>query len=117
MYTVLILLALMLPLVLLIVGLIFYKFPPKDINYLSGYRTTRSMKNIKTWNEANKYSAKLMIKFSLITLIITVLSLILAGKSYNKLTFAIIVSTTLSIIFLILVIILTEKHLKNMFEV
>lgn len=36
---------LLIPVIMLIFGTIFSKTAPKDINYIFGYRTTRSMKN------------------------------------------------------------------------
>ena len=48
-------------LILTIVALVFRMFPPKKINYLYGYRTSRSMKNIENWNFANQYSAAFML--------------------------------------------------------
>ncbi|MFF2912422.1 SdpI family protein [Paenibacillus sp. NPDC057934] len=54
-------------------GLIIYgarltvkKKPPKKINSLYGYRTKRSMKNQLLWDEANRYSAELMIRYGLV---------------------------------------------------
>ena len=44
----------------IIAGLITYKFPPKKINMLYGYRTSSSMKNQKQWDFAQLYSSKLM---------------------------------------------------------
>ena len=116
-YVLLIALSLSTPLIIFIVALIFYRFPPKNINSFCGYRTTRSMKNIETWNEANKYSAILMIKFSLLALLITTVGLILVGKSYDDIAIVTIISAILTVAFLIIVIILTEKHLKSMFGV
>lgn len=43
-------------------GLLMYKYPPKEINSLYGYRTKNSMKDIERWNFAQVYSAKLMMK-------------------------------------------------------
>ena len=44
-----------------VMGFIMYKFPPKEINYLYGYRTSNSMKSKERWDFAQVYSAKLMI--------------------------------------------------------
>lgn len=48
---------------LLISGAIFilsggmlFKFPPKNINGVIGYRTSMSIKNKDTWNESQKYA-------------------------------------------------------------
>ncbi len=49
----------------LIVGLALFWFPPKKINNLYGYRTSRSRRNIESWNFAQRYSAKVTIWASL----------------------------------------------------
>jgi uncharacterized membrane protein len=54
---------------MLLLGLIMTKFPPKKINNWYGYRTASSMKNQQTWDEANRYSAKMMVIMGLILLI------------------------------------------------
>ena len=55
---------------MLIIYFIYFKYPPKKINYLYGYRTRRSMQNYETWSFANKYAAKLLINFSIYSLFI-----------------------------------------------
>ncbi|WP_290698460.1 SdpI family protein [Lacinutrix sp.] len=55
-----------------IIGIITYKFPPKNINALYGYRTKASMKNQETWDFAQVYSAKKMITIGLIMLLLSV---------------------------------------------
>lgn len=55
--------------ILLLVGLIFivagyilYKFPPKKINYIYGYRTRASMADQESWDFAQKFSGIEMMK-------------------------------------------------------
>lgn len=54
-----------------------YYFPPKDINPIYGYKTKRSMKNIKNWKFSQKYFARqfipvpLIIIFTQFTLMLT----------------------------------------------
>lgn len=73
--------------VLIIAGIILSLFPPKKINSLYGYRTSRSMRNKKNWDLANKYSSRLMIIFGIVILFIsfvfksTILNLITLGIS------------------------------------
>lgn len=55
-----VLLGFILPIILIIIGLTFSKHAPKKINSFSGYRTERSMKNIETWTEANKFQLLIM---------------------------------------------------------
>jgi uncharacterized membrane protein len=54
-----------------VIVFVFKIFPPKKINYLYGYRTSSSMKNIENWNLANKYSANLMLPTMLLLLLVS----------------------------------------------
>jgi uncharacterized membrane protein len=47
---------------LFLLSIIFYKFPPKKINNLYGYRTHKTMLNLEIWNYANTvFSRNLLI--------------------------------------------------------
>lgn len=48
--------------ILIVVGFILLRYPPKEINSLYGYRTEKSMNSQEAWDFAQIYSAKLMIK-------------------------------------------------------
>ena len=50
-------------LIFVVVGIIMYKFPPKKINGIYGYRTSNSMKSQERWDFAQIYSAKQMMKY------------------------------------------------------
>lgn len=52
--------------IFLITGWITNIFPPKKINHLYGYRTTRSMKNQSNWDLAQRISTQKMIQGSLV---------------------------------------------------
>ena len=52
--------------IILSAGWMMIKYPPKKINYLYGYRTESSMRNQQTWDEANRFSARLMVKIGCI---------------------------------------------------
>ena len=47
--------------VIILVGLILIKFPPKEINFLYGYRSARARKNQENWNFAQEHSAPQMV--------------------------------------------------------
>ena len=51
-------------------ALITMKFPPKKINGIYGYRTSRSMKSQENWDIAQRYSSRLMLKQGLVMLAI-----------------------------------------------
>ena len=63
--------------ILLILGIIFYKFPPKKINSVYGYRTPRSMTNQDTWDSANTFSSIWMIRFAVFTFLVSGASYVL----------------------------------------
>jgi len=56
-------------LIFILTGIITYFFPPKKINSLYGYRTSRSMLNQKNWTFAQTYSSVQMIYIGIVYLI------------------------------------------------
>lgn len=46
------------PVLMIVFGVLWKKHPPKSINWIYGYRSTRAMKNDKTWKFAHLYQAK-----------------------------------------------------------
>lgn len=46
--------------IFIIAGFVLFKFPPKKINGLYGYRTAQSMLSKNHWNFAQKFSARWM---------------------------------------------------------
>jgi len=55
------------------VAAVMYLYPPKKINYLYGYRTTRSMKSQEHWDFAQRFSAMQMIRGAVTLIIISLL--------------------------------------------
>jgi len=102
------------PLLMLFIGMLLLKMPPKKINFFIGYRTKKSMKNEKNWNFANQYCGKLCIKLGLLILLISILIFLL---TYFKLLILTEISISIIMIFqliiLILPIFITEKKLKQ----
>ncbi len=95
---------------MLLVSVLFVKFPPKKINHFYGYRTRRSMANQEIWKAANDYSAKMMVKITLLSLIFPPI-LYFIYPEYNFLT-TIIIHTIL----LLSTLYFTEKHLNSNFS-
>ena len=92
-------------------GLIVKKNPPEMINSLYGYRTKRSMKNQLLWDEANKYSAEIMMRYGLVyALIGSILSVLFEGMYISFVIFGLL------LIPITLLIIKTEKRLKELDE-
>lgn len=98
------------PNLIIIIGLLLFKYPPKKINIFFGYRTNRSMKNKKNWDYANKCCGKLWIILGLIMILMCFFILIIF-----KLKSIIITETIASIIILfeVLVIIIPIFIIEN----
>lgn len=105
-----------LSLFLLIVTALFYKFPPKSMNSIYGYRTGRSMSSQKMWIEGNKYSSILMLKLFVLNFLLTVVLAIISFNYENFYNIAFWIEFIVLMVFLFLSIIKTEKHLKNLEE-
>ena len=63
----------LIPILIMIVGLIMFKYPPKKINIFVGYRTKKSMKNEKAWKKANQYCGKIWMLMGLIMVFVSIL--------------------------------------------
>ena len=96
---------------MLVIFLIFKRYPPKKINHTYGYRTKRSMKNQDTWDVANKYSLDWMIKMSALLTISQIVFYFLLPEDY-----AILLSVGLLLLALVASFWATENHLKEMFD-
>ncbi|MCR9286026.1 MAG: SdpI family protein [Bacteroidetes bacterium] len=98
------------PLIIL-VGYLLKKYPPKKINYIYGYRTPMSMKNENTWKEGNEYSMEMMVKMGVLTTIFQVLMHVFFGLETS-----IMLSSIFLVVGLLLTVILTEIHLRKKFD-
>ena len=97
---------------MLVISLIFFYFPPKKINLIYGHRTTLSMKNQDTWNEANKRSIHMMLLVSALTCILQLIGII-----FNiNLETTILYATVFLVAGLIIGVIVIEKQLKTIFD-
>lgn len=73
---------LMIPVLLIVMGKVFIKNPPRKINGIYGYRTLRSRKNQETWDFAHFYCGKLWWKAGWIMLPLTVIAMLpVSGKN------------------------------------
>jgi uncharacterized membrane protein len=93
---------------LLVIGYLFYRFPPKKINPLYGYRTPRSMRSQEAWDFANKYSSALMFYFFLTMPVVQALGWLALGSKRAALA-----SCVYLMVGLIALIIHTEIKLKQ----
>lgn len=95
---------------MLILAYVIRTKPPKQINHIYGYRTSRSMKNKQTWDTANKFSSELMLRFCVYSFFLPVIGYVLI-PNWNLL-FTIVGNTIL----IFLVIYYTEKYLRQHFD-
>lgn len=95
---------------LLLLGLIFKTWPPKKINWLYGYRTKASMRDLDTWREGNRYSTKLIIQIGLLMFVLGVACFYLF-----HFLLGLLLLIGLMLVLLIVSLLLTERHLKRKF--
>ena len=97
-------------LVLFIISFLFYKYPPKKINGLYGYRTYKSMQNQEKWDFANAISSKFMLKSTILSFI---LALIFQNTTSIFIDYKIFIILGIYIIPVIIVIPYTEYYLNK----
>ena len=97
---------------LVVMSTITLFYPSKKINTGYGYRTKASMRNQQTWQEANRYSSKLMLFCGIALVIIALLSFFVSFLSQT----GTITGTILTFLFTLLPIPLKERHLKKLFD-
>lgn len=97
--------------IFMITGFVMFKFPPKNINMLYGYRTTRSMKNQEQWDFSQKYSAKILMFCGVFLILTSNISLIITINNKAKLfiSLALIFGSVIFLLFK------TENELKKRF--
>ncbi len=96
----------------IITGFITYKFPPKNINSLYGYRTSNSMENQEKWNFAQKFASKEMMKLGLLLATNCLLSLITKFDGFTNM----LIGLCLLILIVILLFFRVESAIKNNFK-
>jgi uncharacterized membrane protein len=106
--------------IVLIVGYIQKRFQPKHVNALYGYRMPSSMKNQETWDEANRFSVVVMIRYGwIVTFIGLIISFILSLVNLSVDTqylIAVLLIIATSISLPVVIITTTEKHLRKVFK-
>jgi len=108
---------LLIPVLMLVFGLWFYRKPPKKISSYFGFRTMRSMKNINTWTFAHQFCGKILLRNGIVSLIITIMAMYLIFNETNEnIVLYGTIHTMLLVVFMILPIISTEKELKKTFD-
>ena len=108
---------LLVPLVMLFFGRRFLKRPPKHINSLYGYRTSRSMKNQQTWDFAHQVCGKLWFRVGLILLPVSLAPMLfLRGRSVGEIGMGCVPVVAIQVVVLLGSIFPVERALKRNFD-
>ena len=108
---------LLIPLTMIFFGWLLFKKTPKEINYVYGYRTKRSMMNEETWRFANQYFGKAWYLCGLISVPLSMMAItIVLGKGTETVGTIGGIITMLQMIPLVGAIIPTEIALKKNFD-
>ncbi len=86
---------------IILVFMLMYFFPAKDINSFYGYRTSKSTKNQQSWDFSQYLSSRIMLLLPFGMLIIQAIMLIL-GININKIIDYSVFELLVGILFLIL---------------
>jgi uncharacterized membrane protein len=97
--------------ILLAAALLMILFPPRGINYLYGYRTSRSMKSQQAWDFAQRYSSVKMLWVSKVLLITGIINVLFIENQ----EFIVISGVALLILGAGYIFYATEKALKTKF--
>ena len=108
---------LLLPTTLTVIGAIFRKASPRDINMLVGYRTRRSMLSKKTWVFAHAYCGRIWLYSGLVLLPVTLVVMLCAiGQDADTVGWVGVSLLVLPIAVMIGSIVATERALKKNFD-
>ncbi len=109
--------ACLIPITMIGFGRYFIKTAPKKINYIFGYRTSRSMKSESTWVFAHKYCGRIWFICGSISLISSLaIMFFVFGKDTDTVGCVGAACMFLQITEIIISIIATEKALKKNFD-
>jgi len=98
--------------------LLWKKHPPKEINWVYGYRTRRSSASQQAWDFAHAHFAKLAFRLGMILLIATAVAAAaaLAAASYEGLKAAALYSGLVQLIALWAPVFAVESKLRKEFD-
>jgi hypothetical protein len=69
--------SILIPIIMILFGRFMWKRLPKKINWIFGYRTPMSMKNLDTWEFAQEYSGRIWWKIGWILMLLSVATIII----------------------------------------
>ena len=108
--------AVLFPLTMIFIGIMFSRSAPKKINAIYGYRTERSMKSIEAWNFSHKYCGRLYLCFGLIMLPVSTVPMFFCMDSETATSIVASVVCIVNMIPMLVAIVLTERALKRNFD-
>jgi hypothetical protein len=104
------------PVFMLLIGLLFKKFPTREINWVMGYRSKRSMASKEAWDFAQKHFAALWIKSSALLCVVTLVAWFLfKGENPESTEKYVEVMTYGQVAYMLVTTFLTEVALKKKF--
>lgn len=107
----------LIPITMILFGKRFMEKPPKDINWMYGYRTAMSMKNKDAWIFAHQYFGKLWHKWGRVLLPVSILPMLLViGKDYDTIGSMGGIVCVIQILVMIAAIFPTEAALHRVFD-
>lgn len=108
---------LLLPVLMIVIGKVFIKNPPRQINGIYGYRTRRSMRNQAAWDFSHLYCGKLWRKMGWFMLHVSMIVMLpVIGKSDDIVGVVGGVVITAECMVMLVSILLTEKALAKQFD-
>lgn len=108
---------LLVPALMLYFGWRFLNKPPKNINSIYGYRTSRSMKNQQTWDFAHQVCGKLWFRVGAVMLPLSLLAMLPAlGRDVEAVGTWCIPVVGVQLVVMIATIFPVEKALKRKFD-
>lgn len=76
---------LLIPAVMMLLGAIFLKRPPRKINDWFGYRTRRAMSSQEAWDFAHRTCGRIWLRWGAVLAVATVLVVLLLGRGEESL--------------------------------
>lgn len=108
---------LLIPVVMMLLGKLFSIRVPRNINFLYGYRTAMSMKNMDTWTFAHKHCGRNWFSVGLVLLPLSAVAmLLLLGQDDETIGIWGAIICLLQVLVLIIAIFPTERALKQKFD-
>lgn len=109
--------AMLIPTTMIIFGVMFLRAAPKNINYVFGYRSSRSMKNRDTWEFAHKQIGALWKGLGIALLPCSaVIMLFFIGMDTESIGLNSVYIIFIQLIVMAFPIFIVEKKLKNTFD-